>query len=93
MWPELRPFVDERASSAAKKLGLPSKAAELQELVGGDVTKLARWGSSLCLACKDACLAGNTCSLAPSAAKKLGLPSKAAELQELVGGDVTKLAR
>ena len=42
MWPELQPYIDDRASSAAKKLGLPSTAEDLLKLAGGDVQKLAR---------------------------------------------------
>ena len=42
VWPELQPFVDDRATSAAKKLGLPGKAEELQKLVGGDAAKFVR---------------------------------------------------
>ena len=39
---QLRRSCAHRASTAAKKLGLPSTASELYKLVGEDVNKLAR---------------------------------------------------
>ncbi len=35
-WPEVRPYVDQRAKQAAKALGLPAKADDLAALVDGD---------------------------------------------------------
>lgn len=42
VWPELQPYIDRKAADGAAKLGLPTEASELAELVGeGDLARLA----------------------------------------------------
>lgn len=40
LWPEAYPFADQRTLSAAEKLGLPSSAEDLRELIEGKWTEL-----------------------------------------------------
>lgn len=51
VWPELRPFFDDRATRTAEKLHLPTQPDELAELVAGD--DLARLAAALVRASLD----------------------------------------
>ncbi|MCW2578546.1 MAG: endonuclease III-like protein, partial [Blastococcus sp.] len=45
VWPWVRPYLDERARSGARRVGLPDDAGELAGLVGRD--ELARFAAGL----------------------------------------------
>jgi hypothetical protein len=55
VWPELRPYLDDKALKGAERVGLPAKPAELAKLVAGD--DLARLAAALVRVSRDKKLA------------------------------------